>query len=146
MAVLNDIAEAVVTVLAGLPGAPTLIEFRETDVLHAREMTAGVDAAIVTSGTQTVLGYTFEGGKWVNYPIRISVYRRKLGDVSTGKTLNPDFEDAAKAALDRPTLAGAPTVFGCTLEANDSWGKQGFGQGYEKSMFRIDFTSNESRN
>lgn len=149
MAVLNDIANAVVSVEAGLNGAPDTVEFRDNDQVEPREAR---EIVIVTVGDPNVIenysgagtGDDF-GGMLVEYPIGVSIYHRKLANPATELTAEPDFVQASKRALNRPTLVGADTVYGARLIASPTWENQDFEKGLQVSRFGVVFLSSETR-
>jgi hypothetical protein len=151
MAYVTTIAESVVAVLANLGGAPDLVEFRKTDVLHPREADELVEsdeagAIIVTAGDVVPFMDLTGGDVLRKYQIGVSIYKRLGGKFSSEKTVNPDLVLACKQALHRTSLAGASTVFDTDLVESPEWENQAFKDGWEVSRFGVIFNSAEPRN
>ena len=144
-----DIATAVQGVVAAITGAPDTVEVRDNDQVLPRDPD---DIVIVTIGDETPgdgtsgagSGDDF-GGVFKAYQIGISIYHRQLSDPAANLQRNIALTLAAKQALNRPTLAGAPTVYWCQLVQNAAWENNEFEKGLQVSRFGLLFHSSESR-
>lgn len=144
-----DIANAVQGVIAGISGAPDVVEVRDNDQVRPRDPE---DIVVITIGDEVEEGGTSGagagddfGGVFKTYQVGVSIYHRKLTSPGTDLTLTPPFVLACKQALNRPTLAGAPTVYGTRLATSSAWENQEFAKGLLVSRFGILFLSSESR-
>lgn len=145
----KTIADAAAAVLAALPGVPGPVTVRKDNAVQPREQTPRV---VVDFGEERVIQAvsgagtdTDQGDVLKEYAIGVSVYRRRHADVSTDLSPNADFVLAAKQALSKKTLAGAPSVYGTRLVDSAAWEHQPFGQGWEVSTFGVLFYSAETR-
>ncbi len=148
MSVFKPIADAVATILAGLPNAPT-VEVRKDDSLFGRDLppmvivTLGderVAAAVSGAGSATDLGDVYK-----SYQIGITIYRNCLADINTSIGNNPDYILAAKQALNKAGLTGVPAVRDTTLVDHPEWEHVPFGQSFEVSTFGLVFFAWETR-
>jgi hypothetical protein len=148
VSLFKPIADAVRTILATLPNAPT-VEVRKNDSMFGRDVPPmvivtlgdeGVTAAVSGAGTSTDLGDVYK-----SYQIGITIYRNCLADIDSSIGNNPDFILAAKQALNKVSLAGVPQVRDTTLVDHPEWEGEAFGQGAEVSRFGIVFFAWETR-
>jgi hypothetical protein len=147
----TTVANAVASSLATLPSAPATIVVRETDVVHPRD---AMPIVIVTMGDEDedprldVMGGpgpTGQGDIGKRYPIGITYYRNKLGNVDVDATQQA-FVLAAQQLLGRAyPLASVQTVYEGQLFRRAAWEKQDFGKGAEVSRFAVVFCNAESR-
>lgn len=146
------IANAVRTVIANLSNAPSLVEVRKADVLHPREMTVAFCAVIITTGDEREIGAvsgagsaTDQGDVLKSYEIGISIYGANFGNLGSDMNQHPDFVLAVKQALNKTSLAGAPSVYGTKLIDNAQWERQTFQDSSEVSRFGLLFLNAETR-
>ncbi len=142
------IANAVRTILAGLPDSPTVV-VRKDDAMFGRESPPLV---VVTMGDeneeQGLSGAgtsTDQGDVYKSYQIGITIYRLCNADIDVNLTQNPDYILAAKQALNRAGLTGVSGVRDTRLVAHPEWEHQMFGQSAEVSRFGIVFFAWETR-
>lgn len=139
----KSIADALVTTISGIVGAPELVKQRKDNTLMGRETPPGV---IVSIGDERKVGRTFEGTIFKEYEIIVGIYRTCLADVSTNLDLTPEFILKVKQALDVGTIASVPVVWDVDLVDNPEWEHQPFGQGWEVSRFGLLVKTAEPRN
>lgn len=146
--VFKPIADAVVSVLSGLSGAPT-VQLRKTDALFGRDNPPMV---IVTMGDERVTNElsgagtpTDLGDVRKSYQIGITIYRDCRADIDSNLTLNPDFILLAKQALNKNTLVGVSAVRDTKLVDHPEWENQPFGKSFEVSTFGVVFFAWETR-
>lgn len=143
MSAQKQIADALVTILQGVSGAPSLVEYRKRDALHPNEANTAV---LVTAGYQRMTGRAFEGTVFKDYGFQVSVYRDCLGDVSSALDTNPSYVEKAKQAIDLPTLSGLTSlVRDVELVQDAAWENQ-FEHGTEASRFGVLVRTNEPQN
>jgi hypothetical protein len=143
------IADAVVSVLEGVSGAPDTVEFRKTDALFGGETKPAVivtlgeaNEMMAVSGAGTA---TDQGDLIKEYWIKVSIYRTCLADITNDLALSPDYVHAAQQALNKTTLSGVSAVVGTKLVRHDAWEHQPFGEAHEKSEFHMIFLASETR-
>lgn len=148
----KTIGDRALAVAAAVTGAPSLCEFRDTDVIHPREADSLTPCLIATLGEEeevmAVSGAgtdTDQGDRLMAYPVAFTEYRRRPGTNSTDLSLNQDFILLVQQALNKKSLSGAPTVYGTKLVRRSAWEHQPFKDGWEVSRFGIIFYSAETR-
>ncbi len=148
---IPPIAAAVVNVISGLPGAPSFIQYREEDQIGSGDtrpcviVTTDVEEPmpevdVSGAGTDTDLG-----ARGMTYPVGISIYKERLGDITTGIATQQDFVLTCQQALNKLRLSGALTVWGTRLVRRNAWEHRDLGNGWEYSTFAILFFSSEPR-
>lgn len=145
----KTVADAVRQVVSGVPGCPQRIEVRDNDQLESRE---DDDFVVITLGEDPELWGTTAGG--INdfgdvakgYMIGITLYHRKLTDPTVNLNAAPEFVLKCKQALNKPTLAQAPSVFDTRLVENPAWENQDMDKGLQVTRFGMIFSSIEPRN
>ncbi len=144
MSYQKQIADAIVTALQAVSGAPATVEYRKADVVHKFET---LPVCIVTAGFRRPTGRAFEGTVFYDNGFQVAVYRDCRGDVSTATDLNPLFVQTAKQALDLPTLSGlSALVRDVDLVEDQAWEAQAFKDGVEVSRFGLLIRTNEPQN
>ena len=143
MSYQEQIADAIVTVLGALSGAPALVEYRKQDALHPGDSN---EAVIVSAGYQRMTGRAFEGTVYKDYGFQVSVYRTFLGDLTADVDTNPAYVQLAKQALDLPALSGVPVVFDVELVQDAAWENNQFPTGSEVSRFGVLVRTAEPQN
>jgi len=143
----TTIAAAVRTVIAGLSGAPDTVLVKDDDSIHPGEAPAVIvtmgdeEESIAVSGAGTD---TDQGDRLMAYQIGVTIYKGNLGTNEALGT-NQDFVLACQQALNRKSLAGAPSVYGTKLVRRDAWERQALKDGVEVSRFGLIFYSAETR-
>lgn len=145
----KTIADAVRQVVSTVPGCPQRIEVRDNDQLESREeddfviVTLGEDPEVW--GTTAVSSSTL-GDVGKAYMIGVTLYHRKIADPTVNLNAAPEFVLKCKQALDKPSLAQAPSVYGTQLVENPAWEDQEFTKGLQVTRFGMIFLSAEPRN
>lgn len=144
MSTQKNIADAMVTALAALSGAPSIVEYRKKDGLYPEE---GNSAIILTAGFQRPTGYVFGDGVTKGYGYQISVYRESQGETTSNIDVNPTLVELAKRALDATSLSGVSTVWSVDIvDDPEAWERQPFRDGCEVSRFGVLVKTCEPRN
>lgn len=144
MSFQKSIADAVVTILSGVTGAPSTVEHRKEDVMQSRE---SPPAVYVVAGFRRPTGRAFDGTIFFDNGFQVSIYQEFTGDLTTGIDTNPLFVQRAKQALDLATLSGLSTlVRDVDLVEDDTWERQKFREGGEVSRFGLLVRTNEPQN
>lgn len=148
---IPPIANAVMSVISGLSGAPSFIQYREQDQIGSGDTRPCV---IVTTDEEQLMPEVDVSGASSNtdlgdvgkiYPIGISIYSERLGDITTDPETRQDFVITVQHALNKNSLAGVPTVWGTKLVRRDTWEHRAMKDGFEYSTFAILFYSAEPR-
>jgi hypothetical protein len=140
----KQIADAIVTVLGGVTGAPALVQHRKEDALQPREANSAV---IVTAGFRRPVGRAFGGTIFFDNGFQVAIYQEFTGDLTTGIDTNPLYVQRAKQALDLDTLSGLATlVRDVDLVDDETWERQPFRNGGEVSRFGLLVRTNEPQN
>lgn len=144
-----DIANGVQSVVAALTNVPDVVEVRDNDEVMPRDPD---DIVVITIGDENEIGGVSGAGSgddygsvFKTYQIGISIYHRQLSSPALNLERNIALTLAAKQALNRPSLAGAPTVYGTHLVQNAAWENNEFKKGLQVSRFGLLFLSSESR-
>lgn len=144
MSYQKQIADAVVTALQGVTGAPSTVEYRRSDVRLPRD---ALPLMIVTGGFQRPTERAFGGTIFKDYGFQVTVYRECLGDLTGGIDSNALLFQNAKQALDLPTLAGLSSfVRDVDLVEDRDWEPLELNGGIEKSAFGLLVRTNEPTN
>jgi len=143
-------ADAMVAAIQGISGAPGLIEWRKTDVLHPRrDDGSGGDpdeAVILTGGGRTPNGRAFGNSVGYEYVWQVTVYGRETPDVKVEDDVRLSFVERVVQALAVTTLAGAPAVWDFEVTPRGDWGVPSFRNGVEVTRFGLLYRTWESQN
>ena len=143
----KQIGDAIVTVIQGLSGAPSLVQLRKENVLLSREEITEVDGAVIVAvGLETPVNITTGGTIFKEYIARVMYARKNPGKVATELDTNPAFVLRMKQALDITSLAGVPVVWSVDLIEAEEWEEDEFGKAAEVSTFGLKVHTNEPRN
>ena len=80
------------------------------------------------------------------YEIGVTIYQTSQADIADDLNRNPDIVLLAKQALNRASLAGAPSVYDTDLIVSEAWEHQPFVEGLVVRRFGMIFFSAEPRN
>ena len=141
------IADAMVTLITGVTGVPSTIEWRKTDVVHPkREDGTGDpdDMVIVTHQGLDSGARTFGDCVFYEYLWRVSVYGRTTGDVD-GTDTRPTLAENIRKALSVETLSGT-SVFDYEVSPGVTWQASNFRDGQEVSWFEVLYRTSEAVN
>ncbi len=135
------IADAIVTLIQGVSGTPSLVEWRKTDVFHPLrgDPATGV---IVSGGPEAWAGRVFETSVFKEYPFQISYYKPTTPDVP-GDNTQPQFWQDMVTALSVTTLPGT-LVWDYEIATRSEWENQPFTQGTEVSRGGVLYRTNEA--
>jgi len=147
----KQIADALVTVISGITGAPSLVVYRDTDVVHPTTDTT--PCAIVTAGGADPVGPHVSGaGTTVDmgyvrrvYEYGVSIYRDNIGTNQSNLDVNATFIELCQKALDGVSLSGVASVDQVDIVRNGAWEDMPFKNGVEKSIFGILVYNSETR-
>lgn len=149
MAVVNDIATAIKTVVDSVSGMPTSF-IRKADVLRTRDTPPIV---VIAPQDQTPdewaalgAGGTDRGSIGIGYGFVVAIYRINPGNISSDTTTNPDILEDLREAINQGTLTGASTVWCVGLRNRPEWEESDFASGGEVSRFYLHVDSAEARN
>ena len=150
MSQVKQQADALVATIQGVSGAPALVEWRKTDVLHPhRDDGAGGDpddAVIITGGDIVPNGRAFEGSLGYDYVWQITVYRRETPNVTVTTDTEASLVERIKQAIAVTTLAGAPAVWDFEVTPHGEWGVPSFRDGVEVNRFGLLYRTWELQN
>ena len=149
MAVVNDIATALKTLVDAVSSMPTSY-IRKSDVRRARDT---LPVTIIAFQSETPdewavmgAGGTDRGTIGIGYDFSIALYRSNPGNIATTLSTNPDILEDLRQAINKGTLTGASTVWTIELQNRPQWEADEFGEGAEVSRFRVHVGSAEARN
>ncbi len=125
----KDIADAVVTVLGSVSGAPATIQVRKEGTVGPR-ITKPI--VVVNVEDERVVGRAFGGVILKEYKVVVSIFRINAGNIASDLDLSP--------------LAGVSAVYDVDLADNPEWEHQKFSEGAEVSRFGLLYHTSEPRN
>lgn len=134
-----------VAIIQGLAGAPGLVEWRMTDVLHPDRGDPD-EAVIITGGDRTANGRAFDDSVGMEYIWQITVYNRTTPDVDVEDDSRIAFIERVQKALAVKSLSGAPLVWDFEVTPYGDWGVPSFREGIEASRFGILYRTWELQN
>ena len=135
------IADAIVALIRTVSGAPTLVEWRKTDVFHPTRGD-GSTGVIVSGGPESWAGRVFETSVNKEYPFQISYYKPSTPSVP-GDNTQPQFWQDMVTALSVTTLSGTK-VWDYEIVTRSEWENQPFTQGIEVSRGGVLYRTNEA--
>jgi len=143
-------ADAIVAKIQTVSGAPALVEWRKTDVLHPKRDDGDGgdpdDAVILTGGDITPNGRTFETQVGYDYVWQITVYRRETPNVTVTDDTEASLVERIKQALAVTTLEGASSVWDFEVTPHGEWGVPSFREGVEVNRFGLLYRTWELQN
>jgi hypothetical protein len=149
MAVVNDIATALKTVVDSITGMPTS-DIRKSDVFQSRDTAplALIAYQDETSDEWAALGAggSDQGSIGMAYEFAITIYRVVSGDISSGLSTDPDILEDFRQAVNKGTLTGASTVWGVEWVQRPIWESDVFATGGQAARARVKVNSGEARN
>lgn len=137
------IADAIVTIIQGVSGAPSLVEWRKTDVFFPNKPSGDPSTGVIVSGgPESWEGRVFEASVNKSYPWQISYYKPVAPPVP-GDNTNPQFWQDMITALSVTTLIGTK-VWDYEIATRSEWENQPFAQGIEVSRGGVLYRTNEA--
>lgn len=148
MASTSDlIAGAIVTLIRGVSGTPTLIEWRKTEVFYpaqtGRPGNANNTGIVVSGGIDRIIRYRFGQTNDHEYSFQVAYFQPTTPKVP-GDDLNPQLFTLIKTALKTTKLTGVPVVWDFELAERTEWEKQPFAEGVMVSRCGVLYRTNES--
>lgn len=118
MAIVNDIATALKTVVDGISGMPTSY-VRKSDAARARDTKPVAVIAYMDEAPDEWAalgaGGTDRGSIGMGYDFAVTIYRVNPGNISSTLSVNPDILEDLRQAINTGALAGATTVWAVEL-------------------------------
>ncbi len=148
----QTICDAVVAVIEAIPNPPAEVVYRKTGILHPSDpmpfciVNYNDDNAFALEAFADNNTATNYGSVVKLYAVGISLYRASQGKYQTETDVLPKFCQDIQKALNKPTLAGAPTVTNTDIRPFTVFSTEDLKKNYEVSRMIIVFHSSEERN
>jgi hypothetical protein len=149
MAIVNDIATALKTLVDSITGMPTS-DIRKSDVFQSRDTAPVCVIAFLTETPDewAVLGAggADQGSIGMAYEFAVTIYRVVNGEISSGLSTDPDILEDFRQAVNKGSLSGATTVWGIAWVQRPIWESDAFATGGQAARARVKVSSGEARN
>lgn len=136
------IADKIVSTIQGVAGAPSLVQWRKTEVFYPNKTGGDPSTGIIVSeGTDRIIRRHFGQCADHEYAYQVA-YFKPTTPLVTGDDTNPAFFTLVKTALSVTSFAGTP-VWDFDLAERSEWENQPFSDGVEVSRCGVIYRTNE---